>query len=107
MAAVTFGDRLISRKCDPEWASHSRDIKPQDFYVWSYLKDNVYTCLTLAGHSPDIKPQDFYLWSYLKDNLYKNKPKTISELTTAISAKIWTISRKECIRVIDNFARRI
>ena len=50
---------------------------------------------------------DFYLWGYLKDNVYQNNPQTISELKTAITTKIRTISREECVKVIDNFARRI
>ena len=29
-----FDDRLISRRCDVEWATHS-----PDFYLWGYLKD--------------------------------------------------------------------
>jgi len=52
------------------------------------------------------QPPDFYLWVYLKDNVYKDNPKTIPELKSAISAKIRAISREECVRVIDNFARR-
>lgn len=74
-----FGVRLISRRCDSEWASHS----------------------------PDLNPPDFYLWGYMKDNVYKDNPQTIPELKTAITAKIRRIPRAECVRVIDNFARRI
>ena len=74
-----FGDCLISRRCDLEWASHS----------------------------PDHNLPDFYLWGYLKDNVYQDNPQTIPELKTAITAKIRRISGEECVRVIDNFARRI
>ena len=66
-------DRLISRGCDPEaeWASHS----------------------------PDLNPTDFFLWGYLKDNVYRNNPKIIHELKEAISAKIREIPNKGCVRV--------
>lgn len=74
-----FGERLISRRCPVEW----------------------------APHSPDLNPPDFYLWGYLKDNVYQNNPRTIPELKTAITAKIRAIPVAECIRVIDNFARRV
>ena len=50
---------------------------------------------------------DFYLWGYLKVNVYQDNPKTIPELKTAITTKIRTISREPCVRIIDNFARRI
>ena len=57
--------------------------------------------------SPDLNPPDFYLWGYLKDNVYHDNPHTIPELKTAITTKIRTISGEECVRVIDNFACRI
>ena len=65
-----FQERLINRKCDVEW----------------------------APHSPDLNPPDFYLWGYLKDNVYQNNPLTIGELKAAIAAKIRKIPRKECVR---------
>lgn len=74
-----FPDRLISRRCDPEW----------------------------APHSPDLNPPDFYLWGFLKDNVYRNNPQTITELKRAITTTIRGISQQECVRVIDNFARRV
>ena len=37
-----FPDRLISRRCDPQWSPHSPDLNPPDFYMWGYLKDKVY-----------------------------------------------------------------
>ena len=74
-----FDDKLISRRCDVEW----------------------------AAHSPDLNPPDFYLLGYLKDNVYENNPQTIGELKAAITGKIRQIPKEECVRVIDNFARRL
>ena len=74
-----FKDRLISRKCEIEW----------------------------AAHSPDLNPPYFYLWGYLKDNVHEKNPQTIGELKAAITAKIREIPKEECVRVIDNFARRM
>ena len=33
-----FEEKLISRRCDVEWAPHSPDLKPPDFYLWGFLK---------------------------------------------------------------------
>ena len=33
-----FPDRLISRRCDPQWSPHSPDLNPPDLYLWGYLK---------------------------------------------------------------------
>jgi len=74
-----FEGRLISRRCDVEW----------------------------APHSPDLNPPDFYLWGYLKDRVYANNPQSIPDLKAAITAAIRAIPREECGRVIENFARRI
>jgi len=45
-----FPDRLISRKCDPQWLPHSPDLNPLDFYMWEYFKDRVY------GNNPQTIP---------------------------------------------------
>ena len=62
---------------------------------------------TLGTHSPELNPPDCYLWGYLKDNVYENNPQTIGELKAAITGKIRQIPKEECVRVIDNFARRV
>ena len=45
-----FSDRLISRRCDPQWSPHSPHLNPSDFYMWGYLKDRVY------GNNPQTIP---------------------------------------------------
>ena len=37
-----FGDRLISQRCEIEWAANSPDLNPPYFYLWGYPKDNAY-----------------------------------------------------------------
>ena len=74
-----FAGRLISRRRVPEW----------------------------SPHSPDLNPPDFYLWGILKDHVYQINPQTISELKEAITQQICGIAREKCVRVIDNFARRL
>ena len=74
-----FQDRLISRRCVNEW----------------------------APHSPDLNPLDFFLWGYLKDNVFRGRPQTIPELKQAVAQKIREIELPTCTRVVDNFVRRI
>jgi len=45
-----FPDRLISRRCDLQWSSHSLELNPPDFYMWGCLKDRVY------GNNPQTIP---------------------------------------------------
>ena len=37
-----FGQRIISLKTDHSWPPYSPDLNPLDYYLWGYLKDNVY-----------------------------------------------------------------
>ena len=74
-----FGKRVISCYAEFEWASHS----------------------------PDLSPPDFYLWGYLKSKVYANKPRTISELKVAIRDEIRAIPRSVCKDVMKNFVKRL
>ena len=74
-----FPGRIISRKTENEW----------------------------APHSPDMSPPDFYLWRILKYSVYKDNPRTTAALKTEITKKIREALNEECSRVIDNFSRRV
>ena len=39
--------------------------------------------------------------------MYENRPQSIAELKVAITQKIRAIRKEECVRLIDNFARRL
>ena len=56
---------------------------------------------------PNLNPPDFYLWGYLKDNVYENNPPTIPELKRTITVRIKRISVEKCVRVVDNFANHV
>ena len=60
-----------------------------------------------SPHSPDLNPPDYYLWGYLKDNVYTNRPQTIAALKGEITRVINAIPRATCQRVIQNFKKRI
>jgi hypothetical protein len=74
----TFEDRVVSLKTQ---------------YAW-------------PPHSPDLSPLDFYLWGFLKDQVYKTSPTTLKELKTNIRREIRGINHETCKAVIDNFKRR-
>ena len=74
-----FGDKVISNKTANIW----------------------------SPHSPDLNPPDFFLWGFLKDNVYVNRPQTIAALKEEITRVIDAITRATCQRVIENFKKRI
>lgn len=75
----TFGNRLFSLKTANVW----------------------------PPHSPDMSPLDFYLWGYLKDNVYSPKPRCMAELKNAIRREMRKISRDTCVNVIRNFREHV
>ena len=70
-----FGGRVISLKTDFEW----------------------------APHSPDLSPPNFFLWGYLKVRVYAGKPRNITELKEAIRKETRAITNSVCKNVMDNF----
>ena len=60
-----------------------------------------------AAHSPDLNPLDFYLWGYLKNTVYANKPENINELKDAITRSMALITEDTCQSVIENFVKLI
>ena len=60
-----------------------------------------------AFHSLDLSPLDFFLWGYLKDRVYAGKPRTITELKEAIREEMRAITNSVCKNVMDNFVLRI
>lgn len=74
-----FPDHLISRNGDQNWPPRSCDLTPCDFFLWGFVKSNVYV----------------------------NKPKTIPELKMAIRSVIGEIEPQLCDNVIKNFVERV
>ena len=54
-----------------------------------------------------LEPRDFCMWGCLKDRVHGNNLQTIPNLKAAITTAIRAIPRKECGRVIENYAPRI
>ena len=73
-----FGDRLISKGAEFQW----------------------------APHSPDLSVLDFFLWGYVKSEIYKESPQDIPQLKDAITNFMDTIPADMCARAIGNFRAR-
>ena len=60
-----------------------------------------------APHSPDLSPPDFYLWGYLKDRVYAKKPRTLIELKKNIQDEMNSITTATRKSVMQNFVLRL
>jgi hypothetical protein len=58
-------------------------------------------------HSPNLLPPDFFLWGYLKGNVYKNNPHTLEELKNNITMAITSISVQVLHKVASNMVKRV
>ena len=52
--------------------------------------------------SCDLTPLDFFLWGYLKSQIYTNKPQTIDAFKVNITNAIQQIQPDLCEKVIEN-----
>jgi hypothetical protein len=59
------------------------------------------------ARSPDLSPCDFFLWGYLKAEVFKLRPTSISSLKLAIQAAIEKIPQSMTDRVMQNFRERL
>lgn len=59
------------------------------------------------ARSPDLTPCDYFLWGYLKSEVYKHRPRTLDALKDAIRLEVGHISQQMLRRVMDNFRTRL
>ena len=55
-----------------------------------------------APHSPDLSPLDFFPWGYLKDRVYKDKPRTSEQLKRALIAEVSAMPSEMVDRAVDH-----
>ena len=57
--------------------------------------------------SPDLTPCDFFLWGYLKAEVYKHRPQTPKALKDAIREEVAAIPSEMTSIVMENFRERL
>jgi hypothetical protein len=60
-----------------------------------------------APRSPDLTPLDFFLWGYVKANVYQSRYANLAELKGAIHQEIKAISKKTLPDVFSNILKRM
>lgn len=60
-----------------------------------------------SPRSPDLSPCDFFLWGYLKAEVYKVRQRTLEALKEAITDVVAGISEDMLRRVFGNFFERL
>jgi hypothetical protein len=58
--------------------------------------------------SPDLTPRDFYLWGYVKDQVYQSPmPQTLREIRQQISQGIANVDDSQLRRAWEEFEYRV
>ncbi len=68
-----------------------------------FFEDKIITKGRWPTRSPDLTPPDFFLWIYLKNNVYWNTPSL--ELKMEIEVQICAIDENTCKCVFENMIR--
>lgn len=58
-------------------------------------------------HDPYLTPLDFFLWGYLKDQVYHTLPHNRDDLINRIQTAVLRISPQMLRRVRESFVRRV
>lgn len=59
------------------------------------------------ARSPDLSPLDYFVWGYIKDNVYKNKPHNINDLRDRIVQVVQTTSQESILLSVSSFYTRL
>jgi hypothetical protein len=57
--------------------------------------------------SPDLSPFDFFLWGYLKVQVYQHRPQTLEGLKEAITQEVAVILPKTIRRTMEKYWERL
>jgi hypothetical protein len=61
-------------------------------YLEEFFGERIISKGMWPARSPDLSPPDYFLWGYLKEQVYSNGPKNLAELRTNIANAITNIS---------------
>jgi hypothetical protein len=64
-------------------------------------------CNRWPPRSPDLTAPDFYLWGAAKSAVYHDRPRTLNEFKTAITAYIRNLSQANLQKVFANKIKRV
>ncbi len=63
--------------------------------------------ISWAPRSPDLTTLDFYLWGYIKSNVYKTKVEDICQLKNRIEKEIKAIKKETLQNVFNDILKRL
>ena len=68
---------------------------------------SIKTAFPWPANSPDLSPLEFYMWGYVKSQVFAANPQTTGEVKNIIMDTVASIAQPVLRRAVDNFVRRI
>lgn len=66
----TFPNRWIGRRGEIEWPSRSPDLSPLDYFLWGYVKNNVY--VTKPANLADLRERILHQVNLISPEMRRN-----------------------------------
>ena len=63
--------------------------------------------LEWPARSPDLTPCDFFLWGWVKEEIYRRRPQTLSELETLIQTVLTSVPLDFLLKSVDAIPQRL
>lgn len=76
LLAETFGDKVIANSSAVPWPARSPDITPLDFYLWGYVKNEVYEFNPPANKN-ELEQRVLNILSNINRNTLQRVTKTV------------------------------
>ena len=73
-----FPNRTIGRNLNTDWPPRSPDMTPCDFFLWGWLKDQVYRQYPIQGLN-DLKTKVFTIMAGINGNFARNACRSVKK----------------------------
>ena len=84
----------------PHFATDVRALLDRNFnQIWIGRSGPI----TWPVGSPDLSALDFFLWGYIKNNVYKRVPTNLNQLKDFIAEEFQTVTRDMCENAMNSF----
>jgi hypothetical protein len=73
-----FGDRWMGTYGPIRWSPRSPDLNPLDFFLWGYIRNNVYLAPRNSSHPRKVKQKDVQVCQEIPPNFLLNATMSVS-----------------------------
>ena len=92
----------------PHWSTPVRDWLNEKFpHRWIGRGGAHDTNIAWPPRSPDLTPMDYFVWGFIKSNVYVKNYHSLDDLKNSINAAFQKITEVMISSTLENFVRRL